>query len=150
MEAFPVTAPSTVDAASAACLDYNVYLFDSGPMNLQAIIAPTMSFQPGRGLRYSVAMDDQPAKVVDAWESNKLSDWETAVSDGVHKLTTAMNVAQPGKHTIHFCRVDPGVVLEKLVLTKVPQKPAVAFGPPAPPATTYLGPPESVYRAAER
>jgi len=150
MESFPVTAASTLDATSAACLDYSVYLFDSGAINLQTIIAPTMSFQPGRGLRYSVAMDEQPAKVVDAWESNKLSDWETAVSDGVHKLTTAMNVAEPGKHTIHFCRVDPGVVLEKLVLTKVPPKAAVALGPPAAPAMTYLGPPESVYRAAAR
>jgi hypothetical protein len=146
MEAFPVTAASTLDAASAACLDYSVYLFDSGAMKLEAIIAPTLSFQPGRGLRYSVAMDDEPAKVVDAWESNKLSDWETAVSDGVHKLTTAVTVPKPGKHTLHFCRVDPGVVLEKLVLTKVVPRPGGALGPPVVAAPTYLGPPESVYR----
>ena len=146
MEAFPVTAASTVDATSAACLDYSVYLFDSGAMNLQAILAPTMSFQPGRGLRYSLTVDDQPAKIVDAWESNKLSDWATAVSDGVHKLTTAVTVAQPGKHTIHFCRVDAGVVLEKLVLSKVVQRPVSALAPPAASASTYLGPPESVYR----
>jgi hypothetical protein len=43
-----------------------------------------------------------------------------------------MQVEAPGEHTLRVCRVDPGVVVERLLLSKgsVPR--------------TYLGPPESV------
>jgi Glycosyl hydrolase family 115/Gylcosyl hydrolase family 115 C-terminal domain len=135
MEAFPVTAASVTNGA-AACMDYSVYLFDSGAMNLQAVLAPTLNFVPGRGLRYSVAFDGQPAMMVDAWASNTQHDWETAVSDGVHKIDTAVAIDKPGAHTLHFCMVDPAVVLEKLVLSKGKQTP------------TYLGPPESAFLKA--
>jgi hypothetical protein len=79
-------------------------------------------------------MDGKAPKIIDAWASNTLKDWETAVSDGVHKVSTQIPVDQPGYHTLHFCMVDPGVVLEKLVISKGP----LGF--------TYLGPPESFHR----
>jgi hypothetical protein len=135
MEAVPVTAPS-VTRGAAACMDYSMYLFDSGAMNLQVVLAPTLNFVPGRGLRYSVAFDGQPSTIVDAWASNTQHDWETAVSDGVHKIDTAVTIDKPGAHTLHFCMVDSAVVLEKLVLSKGKQAP------------TYLGPPESAFLKA--
>ena len=98
-----------------------------------AILAPTMAFVPGRGLRYSIAIDSQTPTIVDAWTNNKLKDWEQAVSDDAHKIDTPVTIDQPGVHTLHFCMVDPGVVLEKLVLSRGRQMP------------TYLGPPESAH-----
>ena len=118
------TAPST-------CLNYDVYLQGSGVANLQAILAPTMSFVPGRGLRYSIALDGQRPVIVDAWANYKQKDWEQAVSDGVHKVDTPVTIDNPGPHTLHFCMVDPGVVVEKLVLSRGRQP------------FTYLGPAES-------
>ncbi len=122
------------ESTASTCLNYEMVLAGSGNETLEAILAPTMSFVPGRGLRYSVAMDGQPAKIVDAWANYKQKDWEQAVSDDVHRVDTAMTVDQPGQHTLHFCMVDPGVVLEKLVLSRGRQQP------------TYLGPAESVRR----
>jgi hypothetical protein len=134
MSVFPVTAPSSTDSANAACMDYTMYLFDSGPVSVESVLAPTMAFVPGRGLRYSIALDAQPAVTVDAWASNTQQDWATAVSDGVHKVATQASVDRPGYHTLHFCMVDPGVVLEKLVISRGNQP------------FTYLGPPESFHR----
>ena len=109
-------------------------LFGSGNETLEAILAPTISFVPGRGLRYSIAIDSQTPVVVDAWAHNTQRDWEQAVSDGVHKVDTPVMIDKPGPHTLHFCMVDPGVVVEKLVLSRGRQAP------------TYLGPPESFHR----
>jgi hypothetical protein len=111
-----------------------MYLFESGQFNVQAILAPTLNFVPGRGLRYAVSFDDQPPKVIDALENNSDKDWRQAVSDGVRKITSTLNVESPGYHTLKFRMVDPGVVLEKLIVSS-DQLPL-----------SYLGPPESFHR----
>jgi hypothetical protein len=131
MTIFPVDAPSVQPPAPAATLEYKMYLFESGEFNVETILAPTLNYVPGRGLRFAIAFDDRPPLVVDALAPNTRADWEQAVSDGVRKIQTILAVDAPGWHTLKFSMVDPGVVLEKIV---------VSHGPPKP---SYLGPPES-------
>ena len=146
----PVTAQSRPPPRPAPTLQYRMYLFDTGKASIQAILAPTLGFVPGRGLRYAVSFDDQPPVIVDALADDSQQAWATAVSDGVRKVTTMLQVATPGYHTLKFRMIDPGVVLEKLVVgftnpeaPVFPGRPASAE--PAVPAS-YLGPPESYYR----
>jgi Glycosyl hydrolase family 115/Gylcosyl hydrolase family 115 C-terminal domain len=134
MSVFPVTAASIVAPQSTATLEYRMYLFDKGTYNLQTILGPTLNFVPGRGLRFTVALDDQAPQVIDALEHNTDKDWEKVVSDGVRRVETKLNVDQPGYHTLKIGMVDPGIVLEKLVLSAGSLKPS------------YLGPPESFHR----
>jgi hypothetical protein len=131
MTIFPVTAPSAVPPQSAPVLEYKMYLFEKGKFNVQAILAPTLNFVPGRGLRFAISFDDQPLQIIDALGSNSDKNWEQAVSDGVRKITSALNVDSPGYHIFKFRMIDPGIVLEKLVISsgRLPQ--------------SYLGPPES-------
>jgi glycosyl hydrolase family 115 (putative glucuronidase)/glycosyl hydrolase family 115 len=131
MSVFPVTANSVMPPQATAELEYRMYLFDSGSFNLQTIIGPTLNFVPGRGLRFTVALDDQQPQLVDALEHNSDQDWAKAVSDSVRRIETSLTVDQPGYHTLKIGVVDPGIVLEKLVLSAGPLKPS------------YLGPPES-------
>ena len=63
--------------------------------------------------------------------------WEKWVSDNVIVSTTQHSVEQPGTHVLKFWMVDPGVVLQKLVVDTGGLKPS------------YLGPPESYFRAGE-
>jgi len=136
MEAFPVTAASTLPPKPQACMDYDFFLYENGQRTLDSVLAPTLSFTPGRGLRYSVAIDGQSVQVVDAWASNTPDDWARAVSDGVHRVSTALGDLAAGQHTIHFCSVDPGVVLERLIVSG------------SKPSRSYLGPPESAFMPA--
>jgi len=131
MTLFPVTSASNPN--SAASLKYRVYLSDSGQFSLQTILAPTLNFVPGRGLRFAVSVDDGPRTVVDALERNTQKDWEEAVSDGVRKVTVPLTIAAPGYHTISIWAVDPAVVLERLILSHGALPPS------------YLGPPESFH-----
>lgn len=133
MTIFPVTAPSVLPPQPAASLEYQMYLFDSGTYHVEAILAPTLNFVPGRGLRYAISFDDQPPQVVDALADDSEKAWAIAVSDGVRKVTSTLTVTQPGYHTLKFSMVDPGVVLEKLVVSQGQIPPS------------YLGPPESFH-----
>ena len=131
MTIFPVTAPGVVALKTGATLEYRMYLFDSGTVNVQAVLGPTLNFVPGRGLRFAVWFDGQEPQVADALAHNSDADWTKAVSDGVRRVETKLTVSSPGYHTLKFGMVDPGVVLEKVIVSSGVTKPS------------YLGPSES-------
>jgi Glycosyl hydrolase family 115/Gylcosyl hydrolase family 115 C-terminal domain/Viral BACON domain len=131
MTIFPVTAAS--NTTSGASLQYRMYLYDSGSFEMQAVLAPTMNFVPGRGLRFAVSVDAGPLTIVDALEHNTQSDWERTVSDGVRRVSVPVSIPSTGYHTLKFWMVDPGVVPERIVLANGNVRPS------------YLGPPESFH-----
>lgn len=133
MTVFPVTAESLLPGQHAPCLEYRMYLFHSGAVTVEAILDPTLNFVPGRGLRYAVSFDDEPPQVVDVLANNNPEAWATSVKDSVRKVSSIHNIANPGYHTLKFWIVDPGVVLQKIVVNLGGVKPS------------YLGPPESYH-----
>jgi hypothetical protein len=133
MSIFPVTADSATPPQGSPCLEYRMYLFDSGKADVTAILTPTLNFVPGRGLRYAVSLDDQPPQVVDALADTSDAAWNKSVIDNARQSTSTLKVDKPGYHTLKFWMVDPGVVLEKLVVDMGGVKPS------------FLGPPESYH-----
>ena len=130
MTVWPVTAAS--DLASQASLQYGIYLTDAGAFTLECRLAPSWNFTPGHGLRFAVSMDDGPRVIADAFPTFVNADWSKAVSDGVKTLRLPLTIETRGAHTLKVWAIDPGVVLERLILWHGPIKPS------------YLGPPESV------
>jgi Glycosyl hydrolase family 115/Gylcosyl hydrolase family 115 C-terminal domain len=133
MTIFPVTAESVLPGQSAPCLEYKTYLFHTGSVTVETILDPTLNFVPGRGLRYAIAFDNETPQVVDMLAANDTEAWATSVKDSVRKARSTHNIANPGYHTLKVWMVDPGVVLQKLVIDLGGVKPS------------YLGPPESYH-----
>ncbi len=134
MSVFPVTAESVTPPRDSPRLEYKLYLFDARTVEVAAIVSPTLNFVPGRGLRYAVSFDDEAPQVIDALAQNSVEDWGTSVKDSVRKVRSTHLLARSGYHTLKFWMVDPGVVLQKLVVSLGGVKPS------------YLGPPESYHR----
>jgi hypothetical protein len=132
MTIFPMTAPS-VTPTDAPGLQYQMYLFNRGTVQVEAIFAPTLNFVPGRGLRYAIAFDDQPPQILDVLAHNSQTDWETSVKDSVRKIQSTHTLATSGHHVLKLWMVDSGVVLQKIVVNTGGVKPS------------YLGPPESYH-----
>ena len=135
MSVFPVTAESVTPPRDSPRLEYKLYLFDPRTVEVEAILSPTLNFVPGRGLRYAVSFDDEAPQVIDALAQNSVDDWGTSVKDSVRKVRSTHLLARSGYHTLKFWMVDPGVVLQKLVVNLGGVKPS------------YLGPPESFHRS---
>ena len=131
---FPVTADSVVPPRNSPVLEYQMYVFDSGAVNVTAVLAPSLNFVPERGLRYAISFDDQAPLVIDALADNSQRAWGKSVEDSAREITSKLTLEKPGYHTLKFWMVDPGIVLQKLVID---------FGGVKP---SYLGPPESYYR----
>ncbi len=133
MSIFPVTAKSVTLPTDSPCLEYQMYLFHPGKLEVEAILAPTLNFVPGRGLRYAISFDDQPPQIIDALANNTQQDWARSVEDSVRKVKSNHAVEGVGYHTLKVWMVDPGIVLQKLVVDLGGVKPS------------YLGPPESFH-----
>jgi hypothetical protein len=138
MSVLPVTAESVMPPRDSPRLEYKLYLFDPHTVEVEAILAPTLNFVPGRGLRYAISFDDGVPQIIDALAQHTVKDWETSVKDGVRKVTSTHSPAGTGYHTLKFWMVDPGVVLEKLVVNLGGVKPS------------YLGPPESFHNGGHQ
>jgi hypothetical protein len=130
MTTLPVDAPALAPSDGMR-LEYDVYLFDAGKVNVQATLAPTLKFRPGAGFRYAVAIDDEAPRIVDVHADASMKHWEKIVSDGVAQFTTAHEVKGAGRHTLKFWALDPGLVLQRVVIDAGGLRPS------------YLGPQES-------
>jgi Glycosyl hydrolase family 115/Gylcosyl hydrolase family 115 C-terminal domain len=128
-------APATSDRDSPH-LEYDMYLFDSGSFDVSLITAPTLNFMPGRGLSVAISLDDAAARMVevvklgvDAQDQNR--EWAQSVENNARTAHAKLDFTKPGYHTLKIWMVDPGVVLQKIVVDAGGLRPS------------YLGPPES-------
>lgn len=143
--AFPVTMPATTPGAGTPRLEYDLHTFTSGPVQVEVHLAPSLDFQSGAGLRYAISIDDEPPQIIKVGTWSPQSNWNTAVADSVRRVTSTHQLAAPGAHTLKFWLVDPGVVLERIVIDTAPPASPSARGPRSAPGVrpSYLGPPES-------
>jgi ABC-type cobalamin transport system ATPase subunit len=99
---------------------------------VRAYISPTLNFSGRKeGLRYAVSFDDAAPQIVDIASDTSTKAWDQLVADNVSITVSTHQLAHPGQHVLKFWLVDPGVVLQKLVVDAGGVKPS------------YLGPPES-------
>jgi len=130
---FPATAaPTTAPGGASPHLEYRISLPQAGPVTVQAYLAPTLDFTNTTGLRYAVSLDDEAPQLVNLHTGlnpdNGNRPWERAVAESIILKTSQHNVAAAGPHVLKFWRVDPGVVLEKLVVSQG-QLPPSYLGP---------------------
>jgi hypothetical protein len=123
-------APATLQ--DAMVLEYPVWLVEGGQLKVEATLAPTLKFQPGQGMRYAVSFDGDAPVVVNVHADPSQRHWEKIVSDGVARFTSEHAVGKPGRHTLKFWALDPGLVLQRLVIDGGGEQPS------------NLGPPESM------
>ena len=131
----PVTSTAQVAGGNAPRLEYRVFLFDSGTVKVRAYFAPTFNFTGAKdGLRYAISFDDQPPQIIDAQADTATRGWEKEVAENVILRVSSHIVDRSGPHVLKFWAVDPGLVLEKIVIEVRDIAPS------------YLGPPESFFR----
>jgi hypothetical protein len=133
--AFPPTSPRQTPGGDSPRLEYRIHLFHAGEVQVKAYVSPTIDFTAGDGLEYAVSLDDAEPQVVNIHADGSLQAWERSVANNVNVSQSTHAVADAGEHVLKFWMVDPGVVLQRLVVEtgEAPE--------------SYLGPPESVHRA---
>jgi len=113
-------------------LEYEMNFESKGEFEVRLLLAPTLNFNHNKGLRYEISFDGQAPQVVNfnGHYKGELGRWQ---SEHIIRSVTKHQISQPGKHTLRFRVLEPGIVLEKILIDTGGLKP------------TYLGAPESDY-----
>jgi len=113
-------------------LEYDINFESKGEFEVQLLLAPTLNFNHNKGLRYEISFDGQSPQTVNfnGHYKGELGRWQ---AEHIIKSITKHQISQPGKHTLRFRVLEPGIVLEKILINTGGLKPS------------YLGAPESDY-----
>ena len=132
---FPTTTASITDPAQIPTqspeLDYDFTTTNSGPYQVGVYAIPTHRINAMRGLRYAVAIDNEPPQIIDFDQSssNNSKAWQEDVIRNTNLTSTTHTIAAAGNHTLKIFMVDPGVVLEKFIV-HLGDLPPSDLGPP--------------------
>jgi hypothetical protein len=127
----PVTATtvSQTELTDSPTLEYTVYLEEAGELPVTVYCLPTHAITKEHGLRYAVSFDDAEPQIVDFDTKEWSEPWSVNVLRGAAVTTITHNLKAAGQHTLKIRMVDPGVVIDKIVIGNLP--------------TGYSGPPET-------
>jgi hypothetical protein len=130
---YPSIAPSSAPG-QGPYLEYAIDLAQAGDFDLRVVVAPSLDFRGGTGLRYAVSLDDAPPVIVNLHADETQKTWDKAVADNARVQRVRLTATKAGAHRLRLWRVDPGVVFERLVIARgdLPE--------------SYLGPAEGVRR----
>jgi hypothetical protein len=136
MTVFPVTAPRASPPQDSPCLEYALYLFSAGRVELALQLSPALNYDPERSVQIGVSFDQDPPQLLTvvpkgyvAGDGNR--NWEESVKDSLRTVKSAHVLAAPGPHALRIWMVDPGVTLQRVLVDCGGLRPS------------YLGPPES-------
>jgi hypothetical protein len=124
-----VTSPRVKPGTGTPHLEYDIEMPDTGKVTITSFITPALDFKNGDGLFYAISIDDESPQQINVAPKVDGREWAAAVSNNIRKMVSQHHLTVPGKHVIKYWMVDPGVVLEKIVID--------AGGAKA----SYLGPP---------
>ncbi len=137
MTVFPVTAAAGNPPLNSACLEYELSLVTTGRVEVALLLSPSLNYDPGRGVRIGVSFDDALPQILTvvpkgytAGDGNR--DWEESVKNSLRRVLSTQVLSEAGRHTLKVWMVDPGVVLERLIVNTGGLRPS------------YLGPSERI------
>ena len=133
----PVTHEAQTPGGDSARLEYRIYVHEPVEVQVHTYLSPSFDFMGGDGLLYGISFDDAEPQIVNMHDEGSLkpdiyhADWNRMVANNSQLSTTTHVLDTPGEHVLKFWMVEPGVVLQKIVIDTGGLQPS------------YLGPPES-------
>ncbi|SHM04109.1 glycosyl hydrolase 115 family protein [Chryseobacterium polytrichastri] len=111
-------------------LEYDIDFTSMGTFEVQLLLAPTLNFNNNKGLRYEISFDGEKPQIINfnGHYRGELGQWQ---SEHIIKSSTKHTITKVCKHTLRFRVLEPGIVLEKILINTGGLK------------SSYLGAPES-------
>jgi len=127
----PVNSPSLTLDQNSPRMDFDVLFNTSGEVTVSALISPTLNIYNNEGLCFAVSFDSQQPQIVNIHKGRTNPDWMESVRGNIVELKTKHRLEKAGKHTLKIWMIDPGIVLQRILIDCGGLKPS------------YLGPLES-------
>jgi hypothetical protein len=126
----PITTASTIQGSSPQ-MEYDFHAFSSGSAVVQVYCLPNQSVDRGETIRYAVAVDNGTPVLANVGTATNGNQWINNVNSGSAVGSSSVAISSAGQHVLKVWMVEPGLVIDKIVIN---------FGGVKP---SYSGPPES-------
>src|SRR5690606_22639890 len=130
MMASPSVSDRVTDRPEGTKLEYNLHMNTTGTFKIHSIVSPSFSYD--QDLKFAISIDNETPQIISLNDKNYLGKCKNITiseNNGVRILTTTHSIKNIGEHTLTFWMVDPGVVLQKIVVETGELKSSY-FGPP--------------------
>lgn len=129
--ALPRTAKPLVDLEeikmNSPVLEYDFHTFNFGEASVNIQAVPTHAPYAGIGVRCAVSIDDALPVLVDFETKGRSEEWKQNVLKNASVQSVKQIVDKAGKHTLKIWMVDPGVMIDQVLIDLGGWKNSYAF-----------------------
>ncbi|MEO6733565.1 MAG: glycosyl hydrolase 115 family protein [Ferruginibacter sp.] len=101
---------------SNAFVEYDFFTFSSATPSLKLFTLPAHPLNNNMSVRYGVSIDNGPLKIIDTRTSGRSEEWKQNVLRNYAVRSEKMQHINAGKHTLRIYTIDPGVVLDRILI----------------------------------
>jgi hypothetical protein len=112
-------------------VEYAVNFISAGDFDVSVLVSPSLNFNANKGLRYAVSFDggkEQLVNINQKYTQREIDNWQ---ANRINTTTTRHSIAAPGLHRLRIRVLEPGIVLQKILINTGGLK------------SSYLGAPQS-------
>ncbi|WP_372774226.1 glycosyl hydrolase 115 family protein [Mangrovibacterium sp.] len=113
--------------ANSPALEYEFYTFNFGETDVHIQAVPTHAFYEGSGVRCAVSVDGSEPVLVDFKTLGRSDEWKDNVLRNASVKTVKQTINKAGKHTLKIWMVDPGVLIDQILIDLGGWKKSYAF-----------------------
>ncbi|CAM3804513.1 glycosyl hydrolase 115 family protein [Mucilaginibacter galii] len=120
LQAVPFTAAVPDTSASAIknnpSVTYDFYTQASKPAEVKVYTLPTFPVNNSFGMRYAVSVDDGPLTILNFKTVGRSNEWKQNVLSNTTMRSVKLSALPAGKHQLKIYMIDPGVVLNRIII----------------------------------
>ncbi len=109
---------TTLIRKKAACVAYDVYTRTEAAATMTAFTLPTLPLNKHFSMRYAVCVDEGPLQIIDSRSNStaRTEEWKQNVLGNQAERNIPLPVLTKGKHTLKIFAIDPGVILDRIII----------------------------------
>jgi len=118
-------------AGDSVFLEYAVNMKSIDKFTVSVLVSPSLNFNANKGLRYAISFDGGEEQIVNINHEYSVQEMERWQANRINETRTIHSVKTPGLHFLRIRVLEPGIVLQKILIDTGGLKPS------------YLGAPQS-------
>jgi hypothetical protein len=106
----------SVASNTSSYVEYEFYTFTECNPEIQIYTLPTHPINKSFSMRYAVSVDSGPTEMLDFKTFGRSDEWKQNVLRNSAIKTFRSNFLSKGRHTLKIYAIDPGVILDRIII----------------------------------
>ncbi len=110
-------------------LEYVVKFKSTASFPVSVLVSPSLNFNANKGLRYAISFDEGEEQIVNINQEYTTKEMENWQANRINVTKTLHSIKAPGLHKLRIRVLEPGIVLQKILVDTGGLKPSFLGAP---------------------